>query len=148
VPGQRMEMPEGLGESRPMPLPHTSACPEDSVAGYYAETPWRLRSPAVRPPPASRPQDRNQPPCIKDSVSRRRQLSVTVSDRHWTRALARIAAVLPAERNVKHNPLPAQVWMTGVADDALSCRNECVACAHAYASIGMFTHNREIADRR
>jgi hypothetical protein len=31
---------------------------------------------------------------------------------------------------------------------SLFCRNECVACAHVYASIGMFTHNREIADRR
>ena len=71
VPGQRMVMPEGLGESRPMPLPRVGP-PEDSVAGYYAETPWRLRSPAVPAPPASRPQDLNQLPRIKDSVSRQR----------------------------------------------------------------------------
>jgi len=32
--------------------------------------------------------------------------------------LARIAAVLHAEQSVKHNPLPAQVWMTRVADNA------------------------------
>jgi hypothetical protein len=43
-------MPEGLGESRPTPLPRVGQ-PEGSVAGDYAETPWRPRFPAVRPAP-------------------------------------------------------------------------------------------------
>jgi len=50
VPGQRVVMPEGLGESGPTPLPR-AGLPEGSIAGDYAETPWRPRSPAVRPLP-------------------------------------------------------------------------------------------------
>ena len=123
MPGQWMVMPEGLGESSPMPLPHVGLH-EDSVAGYYAETPWRLRSPAVRPPPASRPQE----PKISHRTSRTpyhadgnypSRLVIGSSLRPWR---ASPPFCMPA----KHEALPAsaQVWMTGAADDARSRREE------------------------
>lgn len=46
MPGQWMVLPEGVGASRPMPLPRVGL-PEDFAASYYAQTPRRLRSPAT-----------------------------------------------------------------------------------------------------